>query len=81
MGFETVADRCSTTALSMLMLDWTHKRTADGGWGEGVGGRARVPGDGSGKYAGAGGGDGWEGWASERGGDAAQEGGGGGAGC
>jgi NAD(P)-dependent dehydrogenase (short-subunit alcohol dehydrogenase family) len=30
IDFETIAYRCSKTALSMLMLDWNHKLKADG---------------------------------------------------
>ncbi|KAK5131686.1 hypothetical protein LTR08_000740 [Meristemomyces frigidus] len=30
VGFETIAYRCSKTALNMLMIDWRHKLKADG---------------------------------------------------
>ena len=30
VDFETIAYRCSKTALNMLMLDWNHKLKADG---------------------------------------------------
>lgn len=37
--FETIAYRCSKTALNMLVLDWAHKLKADGVrvWGTGPG--------------------------------------------
>ena len=39
LDFETIAYRCSKTALNMLMLDWNHKLKEDGVkvWGVGPG--------------------------------------------